>query len=159
MKKRQTIPHPHLLGLLKDYVLVAISVLVVLLATLYPFRFSFPDSFSLEELINSFSNTSSFQDTVNNILLFLPLGFFCSSLLQRHRVKLGLEILIVILASASLSTIVELLQVFYLEEDRLQRILLIILLVVLLVGFALIGFFPVALLISWQGSRIIAVDG
>ena len=112
MKKHQTICHPHLLGLPKDYALVAISVLVVLLATLYPFKFSFPDSFSLEELINSFSNTSSFQDTVNNILLFLPLGFFCSSLLQKHRVKLGLEILIVILASASLSTIVELLQVF-----------------------------------------------
>ncbi|WP_315788845.1 VanZ family protein [Fischerella sp. JS2] len=112
MKKRQTIRNAHLLGLFKDYGLVAISVLVVLLATLYPYNFSFPDSFSLEEIVNSFSNTSSFQDTVNNILLFLPLGFFCTSLLQKYRAKLGLEILIVILASASLSTIVEILQVF-----------------------------------------------
>lgn len=76
MKKYQTICHAHLLGLLKDYGLVAISALVVLLATLYPFNFSFPDSFSLEEIVNSFSNTTSFQDTVNNILLFIPLGFF-----------------------------------------------------------------------------------
>lgn len=112
MKKYQTICHAHLLGLLKDYGLVAISALVVLLATLYPFNFSFPDSFSLEEIVNSFSNTTSFQDTVNNILLFIPLGFFCTSLLQKYRTQLRLEILTVILASASLSTIVELLQVF-----------------------------------------------
>jgi glycopeptide antibiotics resistance protein len=112
MKKNQTIRNAYFLDLLKDYALVATSILVVLLATLYPFNFSFPDSFSLQELLNSFSNTSSLQDTVNNILLFIPLGFFCSSLLQRYRAKLGLEILIVILTSASLSAIVECLQVF-----------------------------------------------
>ncbi len=112
MKKRQTIRNAHLVEITKNYALVAMSILVILLATLYPFTFFFPNDFSWQELIASFSNASSFQDQVNNILLFIPLGFFASSVLQRKRIKLPLEILIVILISTGLSTIVEVLQVF-----------------------------------------------
>ncbi|MBW4431692.1 MAG: VanZ family protein [Pelatocladus maniniholoensis HA4357-MV3] len=112
MNKRQIIRNANLVELTKNYAFVAMSILVVLLATLYPFSFFFPNDFSWQQLIATFSNETSFQDQVNNILLFIPLGFFASSVLQRKRVNLALEILIVILISTGLSTIVELLQVF-----------------------------------------------
>ncbi|MGH8001532.1 MAG: VanZ family protein [Brasilonema sp.] len=93
-------------------ILVIFSILVVLVATLYPFNFSFPDSLSLQLIIASFDNTSSFGDLVNNILLFMPLGFGFTALLQRKMMKLMSKLLIVILISAGLSSIVEILQVF-----------------------------------------------
>ncbi|WP_341530583.1 VanZ family protein [Nostoc sp. UHCC 0302] len=88
------------------------SILVVLLATLYPFNFSVPNEFFLPELFASFNNTSYFQDQVNNVLLFIPLGFSFTSLLQRFRIKLLLQILLVILVGAGLSLTVEFLQIF-----------------------------------------------
>ncbi|MBW4634196.1 MAG: VanZ family protein [Iphinoe sp. HA4291-MV1] len=95
-----------------DFILVIISILLVLFATLYPFIFSFPDSLSLPALVDSFDNTSFFKDQVNNILLFTPLGFGFASLLQRIRMKATSQFLIVILVSAGLSSTVEVLQVF-----------------------------------------------
>ncbi|MFB2769155.1 VanZ family protein [Pelatocladus sp. BLCC-F211] len=112
MNKRQIVRNAHFVEFTKNYALIAMSILVILVATLYPCTFFFPNDFSWQELIASFSNASSFQDQVNNILLFIPLGFFASSVLQRKRVNLALEILIVILISTGLSTIVEVLQVF-----------------------------------------------
>jgi glycopeptide antibiotics resistance protein len=95
-----------------DLILVIVSILLVLLATLYPFNFSFPDSFSLSALVASFDNASFFQDQVNNILLFTPLGFGFAGLLQRIRMKASNRFLTVILMSAGLSLTVETLQVF-----------------------------------------------
>lgn len=94
------------------FFLVILSILVVLLATLYPFNFSFPDTFSLPELVASFDNSSFFKDQVNNILLFAPLGFGLATLLQRIRTKPTIQFLAVILVSAGLSFTVEALQVF-----------------------------------------------
>ncbi|WP_017315737.1 VanZ family protein [Mastigocladopsis repens] len=95
-----------------DFFLVIFSILLVLLATLYPFNFYFPESFSLPEIVASFDNSSFFKDQVNNILLFAPLGFGFASLLQRKRVKAISQFLTVILVSAGLSFTVEALQVF-----------------------------------------------
>ncbi len=95
-----------------DVFLVISSILVVLIATLYPFNFSFPDSFSLPGLVASFDNASFFKDQINNILLFMPLGFGFASLLQRIRMKPKNQFLTVILVSAALSLTVEILQVF-----------------------------------------------
>lgn len=85
MKKRQRFSNVDLVELPKKYAFVAMSILVVLLATLSPFKFFFPDVFSWQQVIGSFSNDTSLQDQVNNILLFMPLGFFTSSALQRKR--------------------------------------------------------------------------
>ncbi|QDL06659.1 VanZ family protein [Brasilonema octagenarum UFV-E1] len=93
-------------------ILVIFSILVVLIATLFPFNFSFPDSLSPQLILASFDNTSSFGDLVNNILLFMPLGFGLTALSQRKMMKLMSVFLIVILISAGLSSIVEFLQVF-----------------------------------------------
>ncbi|NJL80430.1 MAG: VanZ family protein [Richelia sp. SL_2_1] len=92
-------------------ILVIFSVLAVLIATLYPFNFSLPDSVSRRELVDSFDNNSFFKDQVNNVLLFLPLGFGLTGLLQKRKFKLASQIIAVILASAGLSLTVELLQI------------------------------------------------
>ncbi|MGB3636647.1 MAG: VanZ family protein [Rivularia sp. (in: cyanobacteria)] len=91
-------------------ILVIFSILAVVVATLYPFNFSLPDNISKRELVNSFDNNSFFNDQVNNVLLFLPLGFGLTGLLQR-KAKLVVQIIAAILASAALSSSVELLQI------------------------------------------------
>lgn len=98
-------------GISKFLILVIFSILVVLVATLYPFNFALPDSISKRELVNSFDNNSFFSDQVNNVLLFLPFGFGLTGLLQRRKTKLILQIVAVTLASAALSLTVELLQI------------------------------------------------
>lgn len=95
-----------------NLVIVIISILLVLLATLYPFNFFIPDSFSLPEIFANFNNASNFQDQVNNFLLFMPLGFAFTRLLQKKRIKTGVQVFIVTLVSAGLSLTVEVLQVF-----------------------------------------------
>ncbi len=95
----------------KFLILVIISILIVLCATLYPFDFSLPDDISRRGLVNSFDNNTVFDDQVNNVLLFLPLGFGLTGFLQRKKVKLISQMIAVILASAALSSTVELLQI------------------------------------------------
>lgn len=95
----------------KFLILVILSILAVLLATLYPFNFSLPDNISRWGLVNSFDNNSFFNDQVNNVILFLPLGFGLTGFLQRRKVKLISQIVVVVLASAALSSTVELLQI------------------------------------------------
>ncbi len=92
-------------------ILAIFSIFAVLIATLYPFNFSLPDSkFSWGELVNSFDNNSFFKDQVNNVLLFLPLGFGLTGFLEK-RFKLVSQIFTVILICAALSLTVELLQI------------------------------------------------
>jgi glycopeptide antibiotics resistance protein len=114
MKRRYTSSvnyHLNRLRISKFLILVIFSILAVLIATLYPFNFSLPDSISKRELVNSFDNNSFFNDQVNNVLLFLPLGFGLTGFLQGKKVKLISQIAAVILAGAALSSTVELLQI------------------------------------------------
>ncbi|OWY67894.1 hypothetical protein B7486_29015 [cyanobacterium TDX16] len=97
---------------MKNLILLVASILVVLVATLYPFNFFLIDSFSIQIIIDSFNNASSFQDLVNNILLFLPLGFSFTAFLQRTNLKPVSKFLLVAFVSASLSLLVEILQIF-----------------------------------------------
>ncbi|MEA5554371.1 VanZ family protein [Anabaena cylindrica UHCC 0172] len=97
---------------LVNLLLVLFSILVISVATLYPFNFSLPQSFSTSEFFASFNNASSFQDQVNNVLLFMPLGFFCANLLQKLKIQPALKVTIVFLLSAGLSSTVEVLQIF-----------------------------------------------
>ncbi|MGF2040509.1 MAG: VanZ family protein [Nostoc sp. CmiVER01] len=95
-----------------NLLIVIINIVLVLLATLYPFNFSIPDSFSIPEFFANFNNASNFQDQVNNFLLFMPLGFGLTRLLQKRKIKTGVQVFIVTLVSASLSFTVEGLQIF-----------------------------------------------
>ncbi|MUG95489.1 VanZ family protein [Scytonema sp. UIC 10036] len=96
----------------KDILMVFCSILVVLVATLYPFNFSSPDNFSIRKIPSQFESTSNFIDQINNILLFVPLGFSLSSALQKSKIPLIGKTLLVLLGSAGLSLTVELLQMF-----------------------------------------------
>jgi glycopeptide antibiotics resistance protein len=95
-----------------NWLICSISILAVLLATLYPFNFSSVDNFSLTELILSFNNFSPFQDQINNVLLFMPLGFSLARLLQNMKKQSILQFLLVLLLSFGLSLTVEILQIF-----------------------------------------------
>ncbi|MBD2690724.1 VanZ family protein [Anabaena catenula] len=97
---------------LVNVVFVLVTILIVAIATLYPFNFSLPNSFSKSDFFSSFNNASSFQDQVNNVLLFMPVGFYLANLLQKLKIKVGLQIIIVFLVSAGLSSTVEVLQIF-----------------------------------------------
>jgi glycopeptide antibiotics resistance protein len=98
---------------LKDISLVFYSTLVVLVATLYPFNFVFPNNFSIEDIFSSFSvNTTSFIDQVNNILLFIPVGFSCTNCVEKTGLKKIHGFFLILLVSAGLSSTVEFLQIF-----------------------------------------------
>ncbi|BAZ42230.1 hypothetical protein NIES4101_81980 [Calothrix sp. NIES-4101] len=99
-------------GFAIDVLLVIISVVCIIIATLYPFNFSIPPDFSWSTLFASFDNTSFFDDQVNNILLFMPLGFGIASILHRKRVQLFFQIILVVIIGAALSFSVELSQSF-----------------------------------------------
>ncbi len=100
-----------------DLILVIASIFVVAIATLYPFNFSIPENFSLPALLDRFDNTSFVNDQVNNVLLFMPLGFGLTSILLRNRIRGLIQILVVVFASASLSFSVEFLQSFLPSRD------------------------------------------
>ncbi|HLP91193.1 MAG TPA: VanZ family protein [Nostocaceae cyanobacterium] len=95
-----------------DLVVISLTIIIIFIATLYPFNFSLLNSFSVVDLITSFNNSSSFEDMMNNILLFMPLGFFGASFFQKLRVPKIMQIFLIFLASMSLSVTVEVLQIF-----------------------------------------------
>ncbi|MEA5625965.1 VanZ family protein [Nostoc sp. UHCC 0251] len=95
-----------------NWLLVITSVLAVLIATLYPFNFDFSGNLSIQAIISNFDNASSFEDLVNNILLFMPLGFSSNALLQKINIKPIRKFFTLIIISTSLSVTVEILQMF-----------------------------------------------
>jgi glycopeptide antibiotics resistance protein len=95
-----------------DFFIVILSILIVLVATLYPFNFSISGNLSIRKLLNSFDNTSFIIDQVNNLLLFMPLGFGMASILKRQNLKISAKLTIIIAISLCLSASVEILQSF-----------------------------------------------
>ncbi len=95
-----------------NLILCIFSILVILIATIYPFKFVPPENFSLQYIAYRFHNHSTLQDKVENVLLFMPLGFFGFALLQKIKINFLAELFIVVFGSAGLSAIVEVLQVF-----------------------------------------------
>ncbi|MBW4476627.1 MAG: VanZ family protein [Tolypothrix brevis GSE-NOS-MK-07-07A] len=98
--------------LVRNLYLVIISILAVLIATLYPFNFYLIDNLSLQKIVASFDNASSFEDLVNNILLFIPLGFSSTAFLQKIKMKPISKFFTLIMISTGLSLTVEILQIF-----------------------------------------------
>jgi VanZ family protein len=92
--------------------IVTWNLLLVLVSTLFPFDFSFKNGFSVKEIASSFITSSHLIDRVANVLLFLPLGFGFTGLLQSRRFGVVAKLAIVLIVSAGLSFTVEVLQVF-----------------------------------------------
>jgi glycopeptide antibiotics resistance protein len=95
-----------------DFFIVISSIFIVLFATLYPFNFSVPGNISLQKLLNSFDNTSFLIDQINNLLLFMPLGFGMTSILKRQNFKFPTKLIIISGMGICLSASVEILQSF-----------------------------------------------
>ncbi|BAT55646.1 hypothetical protein NOS3756_46390 [Nostoc sp. NIES-3756] len=95
-----------------NFLFFIFTTLIILIATLYPFNFSKIQLFSLAEILANFNHSSTFQDQVNNILLFIPLGFSFASLLSKSTKRIIFKLLLTIIISFSLSLIVEVLQIF-----------------------------------------------
>lgn len=104
-------------GFPADLLLVFVGVAAVAVATLYPFNFSVPADLSFGAIFERFDNTSFFNDQVNNILLFMPLGFGVTSIYARKHVSPLIQILAVIATGACLSFTVEILQSFLPSRD------------------------------------------
>jgi glycopeptide antibiotics resistance protein len=98
--------------LVRSWFLVTISIVAVLIATLYPFDFALVDNLSIKKIVSRFDNASYLKDIVNNILLFIPLGFSYTALLQKKKMKLISNFFALVLVSAGLSLTVEILQIF-----------------------------------------------
>lgn len=94
--------------------LIGVSIIVVLVATLYPFTMQWERLSNVNELIGIFKNflrrSSGADDRINNILLFMPLGFGLAALPSLG--KFRSRWLLWLLACAALSFLVECLQTF-----------------------------------------------
>ncbi|NJR57519.1 MAG: hypothetical protein HC769_00855 [Cyanobacteria bacterium CRU_2_1] len=88
-----------------------ISFLLIIIATLSPFDFSFDDEFSLQLIGTRFRHVHSIDDWLANIVLFLPLGFSLTRFLEKIGFNKSAQLLSVFIFSFSLSTTVETLQV------------------------------------------------
>ncbi len=98
--------------ILFDLILIFASIFFISIATLHPFDFNFHRISSLSQILSSFNNASFFKDQINNLLLFMPLGFGLASFLEKNKLKIFWKILIILLLSAALSSTVEVLQIF-----------------------------------------------
>lgn len=93
--------------------IVICSIIIILIATLFPFNFTFENGFSLAAIIGKFKQTSTFlSDQIKNLFLFLPLGFGLMCWLQKTQLKPILKLLLVVFFSFILSLTVEVLQAF-----------------------------------------------
>lgn len=97
--------------------IVTASLVLLLFATLFPFNFSFENGFSFEKIIITFNNSTHLSDQVNNVLLFIPLGFGLTCLLHAKRLGATAKLAIVLFISAGLSLTVEVLQAFLPSRD------------------------------------------
>lgn len=87
------------------------GLLLVLMATLFPFNFHFADALSLPATISHLYGWN-LVDWLNNIVLFVPFGLGLSCLMQESRLGIASGFVVVLMISAGLSVTVEILQLF-----------------------------------------------
>ena len=93
--------------------IVICSILLILVATLFPFNFTLEDKLSLSAIIGRFKQTTTFlSDQIKNVFLFMPLGFGLMCWLQRTQIGTIAKLATVVFISFSLSLLVEILQAF-----------------------------------------------
>ena len=103
----------------RNYAIVtAITALVIVYGSLYPFDFSIPAGGPgpVTALLDSWANRPSRGDFLANILLYMPLGFFGVLSLSR-RVGFGRRVPVVVAGGALLSLTVELTQYYDVGRD------------------------------------------
>ena len=94
----------------KKYILL-ISLIVILIATLYPFYFITDERLSLSEIIDRFYLNSHLKDYIRNILLFIPWGISLAASINHRKYSAWRIIAVNSIVSAILSSNIELAQI------------------------------------------------
>ncbi len=92
--------------------IIALSAVLIAIATLYPFKFVFTGSSPLQEIVANFTSKSSWMDVLANIVLFTPLGFGFASAIAKRKIHPITKLLAILCLCFCLSLTIELLQVF-----------------------------------------------
>ncbi|MDX2239299.1 MAG: VanZ family protein [Leptolyngbyaceae cyanobacterium bins.302] len=92
--------------------IIVLAVVVVVVCTLYPFKFSLNGMSPLAAIAQSFKSNSSLLDIVANIILFAPLGFGLGGLLARRERSFLTNLVTIVLLCGGFSLAIEVFQVF-----------------------------------------------
>lgn len=92
--------------------LILLGVVLVVVSTLYPFKFSFSGVASLQAIFQEFRSGSSVLDVLANVILFMPLGFGLASAIARRRYTFFTQLLAISLLCGGFSLSIEVLQIF-----------------------------------------------
>ena len=98
----------------KSQTIIVLSSFIILLVTLLPFDFTYPDTFSWDDLRTILTTVSSPGDILVNLALFMPFGWGITALFVTKKVSLFKNILLTLFISFCFSSIVEILQIFLL---------------------------------------------
>lgn len=91
--------------------IILLSLVLIVVSTLYPFKFAAGSS-PIQEIIRNFRSGSGLLDVLANIVLFAPLGFGLGSAIAKRPFKPITKLLAVLLVCGAMSLGIELLQVF-----------------------------------------------
>ena len=98
----------------KSQTIIVLSCFIILLVTLLPFDFTYPENFSWHDWKTIVTTVSSPGDILVNLALFMPFGWGLAVLFNTRKISLLKNILLTLLISFCLSSIVETLQIFLL---------------------------------------------
>jgi len=93
-------------------VVIVIGILLVVFHTLSPFDFYFETGLATEALSPDFFHLIDVRDWGRNMLLFVPVGFGITGLMQRERAGSLTTLSVVLIVSCCLSLTVEVMQAF-----------------------------------------------
>lgn len=92
--------------------IILLGMILIIVSTLYPFKFAITGTSPIREIIRSFRSGSGLVDVLANVVLFLPLGFGLGSAIAKRPFKPATKLVAVFLICGVLSLGIELLQVF-----------------------------------------------
>lgn len=91
---------------------ILLGAIVIVVSTLYPFKFTALNHSLLQELFRGLRQRSSPLDFFANIVLFAPVGFGFACALAKRRASVVTKLLTIMLICGALSLTIEILQIF-----------------------------------------------
>jgi VanZ family protein len=95
-----------------SYLILITSFVCIVVATLSPFKFNFPENFSLQSMLNNFHYASDIKDYSRNVILFIPFGLGLAAILSQNNYNRSIILIIALATSLGLSLSVETIQSF-----------------------------------------------
>lgn len=92
--------------------IILLAAIVIVVSTLYPFKFAFTDTAPITAIVQNFRSRSSLLDVLANIVLFTPFGFGLASALAKRPIRFLPKLLTVVGLSLAFSLTIEIVQVF-----------------------------------------------